>query len=526
MASLAKLYSRIFFKNSPSQKTPLNEANLNKMDKAINDLDDRVVDVNEQLGVERARIDNIASLPEGSTTGDAELIDGRTDYKGTTHTNIGAHIRDVSSQLSSEIDNKTKPFFDVSTFVNGDRTGTMISHRTDRPYRACTIEIKHIERDTTVKIADGWRMYVYYNNDGSTTIDGTVGWQTGEYTFISSETSYITVVVSKVPEDTTETLDLSEVSNAITVKTFYGEIDDRILNVESETKENTKNIHVVDSVSSYVLGGINMMARLGYRGSDESLPYEQTKESYKLAYKNWYKIMIFDLMVTSDGEFVCSHETDLKNKLAGVRNLDGSTLSNSVIVAESTLSQLNEYDYGIIRGQQYSQVGITTIAWGLEFCKVTNTIMHIELKSVLSSEQVVKLENMIKSYGMQDRIILNFTYGQYASMKNDLISFANMFPNIVLAYCTDNITDSQLTVLNALRTSGVKNPLFIFLSEYTSITEENVLLCSANNIDVGYSEIRTESQLEEVYLSGALKYIKFISSYINVYDFYKNKYVL
>lgn len=101
-----KIYSKINFLNRPSKKTPLNAANLNKMDEAIDGLDSRVVETNDALLVERARIDNLAKLPEGSTTGDAELIDGRVDYNGNTHANIGTHIREVSSQLSGEIGKK------------------------------------------------------------------------------------------------------------------------------------------------------------------------------------------------------------------------------------------------------------------------------------------------------------------------------------------------------------------------------------------------------------------------------------
>ena len=75
-----------------------------------------------EIAIERARIDSIAKLPEGSTTGDAELIDGRVDYKGNTHTNIGAHIREVSSQLSSDLaDISNTNLFDISTCICGYR---------------------------------------------------------------------------------------------------------------------------------------------------------------------------------------------------------------------------------------------------------------------------------------------------------------------------------------------------------------------------------------------------------------------
>ena len=47
----------------------------------------------EELGVERKRIDNFTTLSEGSTTGDAELIDGRIGDDGVTYANIGDSIR-------------------------------------------------------------------------------------------------------------------------------------------------------------------------------------------------------------------------------------------------------------------------------------------------------------------------------------------------------------------------------------------------------------------------------------------------
>lgn len=56
-----------------------------------------------EIAVERARINQFVSLQEGSTTGDAELIDARVDKNGNAHDNVGEHIREVTSQLSEEI---------------------------------------------------------------------------------------------------------------------------------------------------------------------------------------------------------------------------------------------------------------------------------------------------------------------------------------------------------------------------------------------------------------------------------------
>ena len=52
-----------------------------------------------QYSMMSARVNNLASLEEGSTTGDAELIDGRLDHTGHVYPNIGSHIRKVGEKM-------------------------------------------------------------------------------------------------------------------------------------------------------------------------------------------------------------------------------------------------------------------------------------------------------------------------------------------------------------------------------------------------------------------------------------------
>lgn len=87
---------------------------LNKIEYELEDLNNNQVDVSTQLNekaneidleIERNRIDNLAKLGEGSTTGDAELIDARVGADGVTYTNVGSSIRkqigDISEYLNS-----------------------------------------------------------------------------------------------------------------------------------------------------------------------------------------------------------------------------------------------------------------------------------------------------------------------------------------------------------------------------------------------------------------------------------------
>ena len=58
-----------------------------------------------ELEKESARIDAFTSLPENSTTGDAELIDGRVCNNALTYKNIGSAIRNQFEMLDSQINN-------------------------------------------------------------------------------------------------------------------------------------------------------------------------------------------------------------------------------------------------------------------------------------------------------------------------------------------------------------------------------------------------------------------------------------
>ena len=88
------------------------EANAAASEAAVNgvstQLTTRMSAIETEQSVQSARMDTFTSLPEGSTSGNAELADIRVGADGTTYDTAGNAVRGHISELKSDLDERTK----------------------------------------------------------------------------------------------------------------------------------------------------------------------------------------------------------------------------------------------------------------------------------------------------------------------------------------------------------------------------------------------------------------------------------
>ena len=123
---------------------------------------------------------------------------------------------------------------------------------------------------------------------------------------------------------------------------------------------------------------VTIMSRQGeffLSGTQNAAPYN-CRIGIKNANQNGYSAIRISVRATSDHVWVLSHD-GIINSVA--RNSDGTEITDPVYVADSTLAELNQYDYGIKYGTDYAGEDITTLDEALLLARKLSLYTCIEI---------------------------------------------------------------------------------------------------------------------------------------------------
>lgn len=423
-------------------------------------LDETNAQLSQKINVEKNRIDSLTTLAEGSTTGDAELMDTRIGVTGFIYNNTGTAVRHQISSVSRVINELSKKLINYITLENNYRNGVgfvknngtnKVVDYTASNIKSTSFDVRECE-EYTVKTTVGNNWYgVIYSDQDNNFIGGALKdspWQTYENFEIV------------IPPKCTKLLINCESTKEVIIqrKVYDSAINEEILDSK------------INEVKTRTGTSMKTINRLGYR---ENGGNENTMFAFKEAIKKGYNILLCDVRFTSDNVGVSLHDATI-NRTA--RNTDGTAIDGNVNIKDITLEQANKYDYGISGG--VSEVGIVTIEMLVKLCKMTNCELYLEYKDG-SFSQYDELFEMINGYNMLSNTTL--TAGL-----NVLQRYGAKYPELRLGL-NSSYSEQNITELAKLITD--KNEVFLFGWDSDNLTTEQVKFMSTNKVKYEFGNI-------------------------------------
>lgn len=200
----------------------------------------------DQIDTNTSRINNLATIDQGSitTTADAELVDIRVGYNGTTYASAGDGVRGQVTELNSEITNiDNAVLFDKETHLPANlfEIGSLMpdgtNNPTPSPERIRTKDIVYVNRDTVITIKVGYRMYIFiYSLSG--VLESTQSWWYSDFKIPKGKG--FKLLVAKTNEVEGEKANIIEFSNAIICRNKFWDLDNKI---NEELNRNVRVLH-------------------------------------------------------------------------------------------------------------------------------------------------------------------------------------------------------------------------------------------------------------------------------------------
>lgn len=462
---------------------------------------DRATEADEIL---KSRVDNITSLSEGSTTGDAELQDIRVKVDGTTATSAGNAVREQISELKGDLDASNKLNYDMYEY-------------TENRYFADNLEKdKYISIRGEILDYPGWDLSDYLPVEKNEIYVWTFDLPTSNRVhniyyglfdvnrnWIGGGTTESVIVEDRnliKTDDNTAYVRISQGSEYFTNKamiirkTLY---DAGITNYiqfkrylkKSPTKEIEEKTNSLETNYNPVYDNVvRSIQRIG-EGMEHPI---HSIEAFKDAYRKGFRILLCDLIFTSDNIPVCNHDSYLNQHYKNVYDSSGNLVStdNPIYFSQNTYETLSQYSYGAVG------YPLLKFADMLKLVRQLGVELYVEIKGMTEPQAKIAC-SLVEQYGLADKTSWSGTTQQ---MKWIIANIDTARVSTMPA----EITDSVIENLNSLKTG--KNKVFIFGWDTTVLSDEIVNKLIQNNIAFEQGTLYTNEDIVNYFKRGDIYY--------------------
>ena len=435
------------------------------------------------LNVEKARIDSFTTLAAGSTTGDAELIDGRVGADAVTYPNIGDAIRgqigenynvdyykNVYPSIAKRQEKiessltfvRPKNIFDVTTAEVGKsrawNTGAYIDNAA-----LVLFDFIPVEPSTTLYFSRGDGLTAQNANSFiySDKNKNYISYGTGNPFSVPNNAYYVSITISKAVYDA-HSANLQLEKNAMTLHENY--FEPYYFNLSKDKYDSLKNgSDRLSNIPNYT----SFCWSIAHQGYNLHAP-NQTLSAYKAAGKHRFDFAECDTNVTSDGYLICCHNDIVyANKATKVINQSLQSASGAyttpITIADTTLATLQSYSWGAWKSEEYANDTVPLFEDVVKICKIYGTKLFVDdfYRIVHDSVKRNLAFDIIDKYSMRDHAYIVSIDG----------AIGKWYDKANAVYSTSTYSDTVLAQIVQYQSWFPNNTVVLSL-QYTAITQE------------------------------------------------------